>query len=108
MESLLDYTKRTNQKMIDSGKYEQVYLRQDYDDSTLAQNRRTLSTQIIQAIRKKEDNKIFNRLEIKTIRTDLVLKFKETGSSKESHEKKVEKAIKDLGITILIKCEDQS
>lgn len=101
MESLLDYTKRTNEKMVQSGKYEYVYLRQDYDDSTLAQNRRTLSTQIIQAIRKLENNKILGKLEIKTIRTDLVLNHKETKSTKETHEEKVQKLLNKLNIKLV-------
>lgn len=107
MESLLDYTKRTNQKMIDSGRYERVHLRQDYDDSTLAQNRHTISTQIVEAIRSRENNKIFGKLEVKTIKTDLVLNYKKTKSTKESHENKVQKLISKLGITILSKGRSQ-
>ncbi len=100
MESLLDFTNRTSQKMADSGKYEFVYLRKDYDDTTRSENRRTLSTQIIKAIRKKADGRIFNKVEIKTVRTDLVLNFKETGSTKETHEKKIQKTIQKLGVKI--------
>ncbi len=100
MESLLDFTNRTSQKMVDSGKYEYIYLRKDYDDSTRSENRRTISTQIIKAIRKKDDGRIFNKVEIKTVRTDLVLNHKQTKSTKETHEKKVQKIIQKLGVKI--------
>ena len=61
---------------------------------TMAGNRRSLATTLYQAIIRTDTGKIFNRVQIKSVETDLIRAFKPTKSTSATHEKKIVKLYK--------------
>ena len=94
MESMFDFTIRTNKELSEKQGYELIHYVDTEEYSTYAGNRKSIGSCIIQAIRK--DGKILNRVILKQFSTDFILNNRPTKSTMKTHQKKIEKALKGL------------
>ncbi len=91
---MYDWTRRRNQEMSQKDGYELVHIVETKEYGTFAGNRVSIGTTISEAIR--HDGKIFSKAVIKEFSTDLVRNYTPTKSTKETHKKKIDKAVKGL------------
>ena len=95
MESIYDFTIRRNQELAEKEGYELVYYIVNKRYSTLSGNRTSISSTLVQALLTPK-GKLGNRVNIKTVETDLVRNYKSTKSTTKTHNKKINKLLESL------------
>lgn len=98
IKSLFINTQKKNQELAKKEGYELIHYLETIEYSTMSQNRRSICTNVIQAIKHKD--RLFNKIIIKKVETDLVRNYEPTKSTKENHEKKVIKLKNEFNIKV--------